>query len=362
MNLPTSNEFEKIVLEEMPLIDVRAPIEFERGAFKNTVNLPLMNDEERHLVGICYKDKGNEEAVKLGNQLVSGEIRQARIDAWISYLTKHPSSQIYCFRGGLRSQITQQWMSEATGKEIVRLEGGYKAFRNYLMAELEPEQQKSTPILLGGCTGSGKTILLKKLQNAIDLEGIANHRGSSFGKQVTEQPSQINFENNLAYALIQHRNNDYAYIILEDEGKNVGRCFLPKPLATYFSSGDLVLLKVSLEERVQITMDEYVYESQRLYKEAYAQGLTQWADYIRESLDKIKKRLGGDRCKSLIDLFEQAYQEQINSGSCLLHQNWVETLLRDYYDPMYQYQIQKVANKIIFEGNATEVLTYLEQK
>ncbi len=364
MKMLACNDFEKIVTEEIPMIDVRAPIEFQKGAFKNAVNLPLMNDEERHLVGICYKEKGNEEAVKLGHQLVSGEIKKERINAWISHLEKYPNSKIYCFRGGQRSQITQKWISEVTGKEIVRLEGGYKAFRNYLMAELEPVQQKSTPILLGGCTGSGKTILLKKLQNAIDLEGIANHRGSSFGKQVTEQPSQINFENNLAYALIQHRNNEYEYIILEDEGKNIGKCFLPKPLATYFSSGDVVLLKIPLEERVQITMDEYVYESQRLYIESYTkeQGLTQWADYIRGSLYKIKKRLGGDRCKALIDLFEQAYQEQINSGSYALHQNWVETLLRDYYDPMYQYQIQKITNKIIFEGNVAEVLAYLEQK
>ena len=364
MKMPTCNDFEKIVIEETPLIDVRAPIEFERGAFKNAVNLPLMNDEERHFVGICYKEKGNAEAVKLGHQLVSGEVKQERINAWRNHLENYPNSKIYCFRGGQRSQITQQWLTDVMEKEIVRLEGGYKAFRNYLMTELEPMRQKSKPILLGGCTGSGKTILLKKISNAIDLEGIANHRGSSFGKQVTPQPTQINFENNLAYALIQHRKKAYQYMILEDEGKNIGNCFLPKPLAMYFNSGELVLVKTPLEERIQITMDEYVYQSQKLYGKAYeeGQGLIEWANYIRNSLSKIKKRLGGDRCKCLLDLFEQAYQEQINSGSCALHENWIETLLRDYYDPMYQYQIQKASNKIIFEGNAEEVLNYLENK
>ena len=364
MKLPTCNDFEKIVIDETPLIDVRAPIEFAKGAFKNAVNLPLMNDEERHVVGICYKEEGNEAAVKLGHQLVSGEIKQARINAWIRHLEKYPNSKIYCFRGGLRSQITQQWIAEATGKEIVRLEGGYKAFRSYLISQLEPSQQNSKPILVGGCTGSGKTILLKKLQNAIDLEGIANHRGSSFGKQVTPQPTQINFENNLAYALIQHRNKAYPYMILEDEGKNIGSCFLPRSLATYFNSGDLVIIKIPLEERVQITMEEYVYESQRCYKEVYTQelGLVEWANYIRGSLSKLKKRLGGDRCKGVIDVFEQALKEQMNSGNCSMHKNWIEMLLKDYYDPMYHYQIQKDANKVIFEGNTTEVLNYLQQK
>ncbi|MDF2612968.1 MAG: selU [Clostridia bacterium] len=364
MRMLTCNDFEKIVIEETPLIDVRAPIEFEKGSFKNAVNLPLMNDEERRLVGICYKEKGNEEAVKLGHHLVSGEIRQARIDAWLNHLREYPDSMVCCFRGGLRSQISQQWITEAAGREIVRLEGGYKAFRNYLIEELDPSRQRSKPILIGGCTGSGKTILLKKLQNAIDLEGLANHRGSSFGRQVTSQPTQINFENNLAYALIVHRSKAYPYMILEDEGANIGKCFIPKPLAAYFNSGDRVIVKVPLEERVQITMDEYVYESQKAYVEMYSKdlGLSEWADYIRASLRKIEKRLGGDRCKKVIDLFEKAYEEQINSGTYALHKSWIETLLRDYYDPMYEYQIQKAAYKVICEGDTKEVLAYLEDK
>lgn len=364
MKMITCNDFEKIVLKEIPLIDVRAPIEFEKGAFINAVNLPLMNDKERHLVGICYKEKGNEEAVKLGHKLVSGEIREARIDAWINHLEKHQESRIYCFRGGLRSQIAQQWVVEATGKEVQRLEGGYKAFRNYLTSQLEPEQIISRPILLGGYTGSGKTILLNKLPNAIDLEGIANHRGSSFGKQVTPQPTQINFENNLAYKIIQHRYNDYHYMVLEDEGSHIGRCYLPKKLSAFFNIGDLVIVKVPFEERVQITLDEYVCQSQKIFVETYTaeSGLVLWADYIRESLSKIKKRLGGDFFKQLIDLFEQAYKEQINTGSSSLHEKWIEKLLQDYYDPMYKHQLQNKANIIIFEGNTTEVLAYFSDK
>jgi len=364
LSMSIYNNFQKIVIKECPLIDVRAPIEFEKGAFINTINLPIMSDKERHLVGICYKEKGNEEATILGHQLVSGEIKRGRINAWTNYLEKHPDSVIYCFRGGQRSQIAQKWIQESAGKEIMRLEGGYKAFRNYLLSELEPSQQKSKPILLGGCTGSGKTLLLKKLENAIDLEGIANHRGSSFGKKITPQPSPINFENNLAYALIQHKYKGYQYMVLEDEGKHVGARFLPNPLAAYFNTGDLVILKVPFEKRVKITMDEYVYESQEKHITAYGEeeGLIEWASYIETSLVNIQKRLGKQECRKVIDVFKQAYHHQLNTGTLTQHNNWIEMLLRDYYDPMYQYQIEKTTHNIIFEGNTAEVLNFLKDQ
>lgn len=358
------NDFEKIVIDEMPLIDVRAPIEFEKGAFINAVNLPLMNDEERHLVGICYKEKGNEEATKLGYELVSGDIREKRVNNWKRQIETNPETMIYCFRGGQRSQISQEWIKEATGKEVRRLEGGYKAFRTYLMAQLEPEALISTPILLGGCTGSGKTILLQDLDNAIDLEGIANHRGSSFGRKITPQPTPINFENNLAYALIQHKYKGYKNMILEDEGRNVGARFLPKPLAAHFRSGDLVVLKVPLEERISITMDEYVIQSQEDYLKTYTDGtaLSEWAEYIRESVMRLKKRFGAESCKEILGVFDEAYQDQLRTGNLEGHRDWIEIMLRDYYDPMYNYQIEKTVHEIIFEGNKKEVLEFLKSK
>ncbi|MCJ7765819.1 MAG: tRNA 2-selenouridine(34) synthase MnmH, partial [Thiovulaceae bacterium] len=135
-DLSLSSDFRSIVLNRTPLIDVRAPVEFDNGAFSNTVNLPLMNDEERRLVGICYKKSGNEEAVKLGHKLVSGRIKEERLGAWSDFIASHPDALLYCFRGGERSKISQEWLSGA-GTKIIRLKGGYKAFRNYLITELE---------------------------------------------------------------------------------------------------------------------------------------------------------------------------------------------------------------------------------
>lgn len=358
----TCKDLERIVIQEVPLIDVRAPIEFEKGAFVNAVNLPLMNNEERHLVGICYKEKGNAEAVKLGHQLVSGLTREKRIDAWTQHLNKYPNSILYCFRGGLRSEISQNWIFEATGKKINRIQGGYKSFRNYLISNLSPQGQKSTPILIGGYTGSGKTLLLKKLNNSIDLEGLAHHRGSSFGKYITPQPTQINFENNLAYKLIQHKNQGFRYLILEDEGENIGKCLIPKTLYEYFNHGYLILLYVPFEKRVDNTFDEYVIKSQTDYCQEFKdeQGLAEWFNYISNSIGKIKKRLGGDLYLRIMKAFELAYNQQLLSGNRNPHKAWIELLLKEYYDPMYNYQIQKNTKQILFRGTPGEVRDHLE--
>ncbi len=110
MNLKncTYNDCRNIVVSETPLIDFRAPVEFEKGAFINAVNMPIMNNEKRQKVEICYKEKGNDEAIKLGHQLVSGDIKKERIQGWVDFLTKNPNALIYCFRGGQRSQIAQE--------------------------------------------------------------------------------------------------------------------------------------------------------------------------------------------------------------------------------------------------------------
>lgn len=359
----TCNEFKRIIIEELPMIDVRAPIEFNKGAFLTSVNLPLMDDEERHLVGLCYKEKGHAAAVKLGHELVCGDVRENRLKAWSNYLSQHPNSIIYCFRGGSRSQISQQWISDAFSKDIPRLDGGYKALRNYLINAFAPTEQISTPIVLSGYTGSGKTILLNELSSSIDLEDIAHHKGSAFGRQIIPQPSQINFENNLAYKLIQHRHQGYNHLIIEDEGRNVGSCFLPKALADYFNTGDLIIVEQDLEERIHITLDEYVVKFQNQYIDAYGekQGLLDWSTYLSGSIDRIKKRLGYERYQQISEAFQFACKHQYNTGTYLSHKKWIEILLKEYYDPMYQYQIQKKSHRIRFKGGYEEVRAYLKE-
>ncbi len=361
MALPLTDDFRSVVLQARPLIDVRAPVEFDKGAFPTSTNLPLLNDEERRLVGIRYKEAGNSEAVKLGHQLIQGEVKAARVEAWKAFIRQHPDAYLYCFRGGQRSKISQEWLAEA-GITIPRLKGGYKAFRNYLLNESLRISSETAPLIIGGRTGSGKTLLLRKLDNAIDLEGLANHRGSSFGRFTTPQPSQIDFEDQLAYQLIRFEADGHRQLVIEHESHNIGRVYIPKPVFENFQKGNLVILETPLEERVRITFDEYVTAALVEYGSHFGErGGRQWFDDMNSGLDRIRKRLGSERYLQLKSILENAFAQQQKNGDTQGHKEWIEILLRDYYDPMYDYQISKSPLPVLFRGKAEAVLDFVER-
>lgn len=358
-DLPQTDDFKSIVLNNTPLIDVRAPVEFTQGAFPNTVNLPLMTDEERQKVGICYKHYGNEAAVKLGHKLVNEQVREPRVQSWRAFMDAHPDALLYCFRGGMRSKISQQWLKDA-GREIVRLKGGYKAFRRYLIDFLESvptsfAQSGIQPVVLAGRTGSGKTLLLQQLQNTVDLEGLAHHRGSAFGRHATPQPTQINFENALAMELIRFQETPHRRLVIEDEGRNIGTVYMSKELFEFFKSGSRIVLETSLEERIAITLDEYVVQAQKEYP-----SIEDWQAFMLAAFNRIQKRLGGERYQRVLQQFDQALKTQLSSGSIDEHQTWIKTLLVEYYDPMYDYQMQKRQHKVEFSGSIQEIVDYLQ--
>ena len=353
------NDFRSIVLESRPLVDVRAPVEFAKGSFPHAVNLPLMNDEERHLIGICYKEKGNASAVALGKELIDGKPREERTARWKAFVQKHPDAYLYCFRGGQRSQISQSWLAEAD-MPIPRLEGGYKAFRHFLMTESERIAKETPSLVIGGRTGSGKTLLLHKLDNMIDLEGLANHRGSTFGQKISLQPSQIDFENSLAYALIRHEVSGYKHLVMEDESYRIGQLAIRNPLFEYLHEGSLIILETAISERIDIIINEYVTDALTQYSERYGdEGAQQWFDDAIAGLARIQKRLGSQRYRQIKECFEEAFKVQQRNGSFEGHRDWIKILLEEYYDPMYDYQIEKSAIPIIFRGNEEAVLEYI---
>jgi len=362
MALPLTDDFRSIVLQNRPLIDVRAAVEYDKGAFPNSINLPLLNDEERRLVGIRYKKFGNDAAVALGEELISGAVKTERVSAWEAFVRSHPDAYLYCFRGGQRSQISQRWLSEA-GVTIPRLKGGYKVFRNFLLSESERISTASDTLIIGGRTGSGKTLQIKKLENAIDLEGIAKHRGSSFGRLITPQPAQIDFEDLLAYELIRHEAAGHAHLVIEHESHNIGRVYIPKPLFENLQQGRLIILETPLEERTQITFEEYVTAALTQYRNAFGKaGEKQWFDDLNFGLDRIRKRLGSERYLQIKALLSEGYTAQLNGSGTDSHKLWIELLLHDYYDPMYDYQLKKSPIPVIFRGNAEEVLSFIRAK
>ena len=270
MNLPESRDYSQILLQSSGLLDVRAPQEFQSGAFPHAANYPLLDDDERHRVGICYKDNGPHAAIDLGHQIVSGDRKQARIDNWLQFISQHKSSYLYCFRGGLRSKISQQWLNEA-GIEIPRVYGGFKALRNHLIDQLQEADKIFDFILIGGLTGCRKTELVNEVINGIDLEGAANHRGSSFGAHATKQSSQINFENKIAMDFLKSKLNHYRLIALEDESRFIGSVDIPKNIFLKMRTSPLVVIERAFEQRVEQLHNEYVINMEHEYQIIYKQ-------------------------------------------------------------------------------------------
>lgn len=355
-------DYREIFLNDRPMMDTRAPIEFTKGAFPGVLNLPLMTDQERQRVGTCYKQQGQQAAIVLGHQLVSGDIKQQRVQAWADFARAHPDGLLYCFRGGLRSQIVQQWLREA-GIDYPRVGGGYKAMRTFLLDTTEQALQQCDFVLLGGMTGTGKTEVLGQLDNALDLEGHANHRGSSFGRRATGQPSNIDFENRLAVDLLKKRERGVQSFVLEDENRMIGSCALPLPLYQSMQGLPMVWLEDRLDSRVQRILDDYVVNLSAEFVAVHGEeGFALFTERLLESLNKIHKRLGGERHQRLFLLMEAALAEQARSGDVELHRAWIEGLLGEYYDPMYAFQRESKGARIEFSGDHGAVLDYLRQR
>jgi tRNA 2-selenouridine synthase len=325
----------KLFLASTPLIDVRSPVEFKEGSLPHSTNLPIMNDEERTLVGTCYKENGQAAAMKLGHELVSGAIKQSRIEAWTNYINANPETQVFCFRGGLRSQISCQWMREA-GIERQPIEGGYKRMRRFFLSQIE-----EAPLLplfrLGGCTGSGKTQVLHQIKNAIDLEKLASHRGSAFGDNGV-QPSQIRFENELSLEMMKAQD----FTIVEDESAVIGKLTIPKRFFLHMRSSPLIILKSNEETRIKNIFEEYVVASDFLT--------------MNNALERIARRLGGVRFKEVTEELKLAFEKPKTIDS---HAGWISALLRYYYDPFYERDIKRQASQIIFEGSTNEILEFI---
>ena len=354
-------DFRQLFLSDVPLMDVRAPVEFAKGAFPASRNLPLMNDTERQQVGTTYKHSGQEAAIALGHKLVGGDTKAARVEAWIEQVKANPQGYLYCFRGGLRSQIMQQWLADA-GVQYPRVVGGYKAMRRFLIDTLDQAVEQVPPVLVAGLTGTGKTEVIAALNNSLDLEGHAHHRGSSFGRHATPQPTQIDFENRLSIEALKVRAAGAQRLVLEDEGRMVGSCTVPLEVYNAMQQAPLVWLEDNQENRVSRILADYVTRMQTEYAQVNAEpehAFSAFADYLTESLLRIRKRLGGEQHQQLDALMRQALAEQQRSGDVSLHREWIKGLLENYYDPMYAYQAEAKQARVVFSGNHAEIVEYL---
>ncbi len=299
---------------DIPVVDVRSEKEFEKGHIPGAINIPLLNNEHRHLVGCCYKEQGQSKAVELGYALVSPlfpEIQQKALSS-----TAKRTIILHCWRGGLRSKITAGLLAEV-GFEVLMVNGGYKKWRNTWLTQLEKDREMR---VVSGLTGAGKTGLLHDLQHVgqqvIDLEGLAHHRGSAFGGLgLPEQPTQEQFENVLCKALWQLQEGP---LYVESESRMIGRVRIPDP----FFQKILMAPRIEVQRSAAFRKAEIL----RIY------GVFSVED-LEEKTEQLNKRMGREQTR---DAIEKLRADDRNG--------WLDILLH-YYDKNYQHHHEKIAQQ-----------------
>lgn len=292
------------------VVDVRTPSEFAAGHIPGAVNIPLFSDEERAEVGTLYHRQGRVMAIRRGLQLVRRNLPVIieKIGAALGSPETAQATVMHCWRGGMRSH-SMAWLVRSVGYDVRTLAGGYKAWRRWVHSQFE---QPWPLVVLSGLTGCGKTRLLYCLaelgEAVVDLEGLANHRGSAFGGiGKGAQPTVEQFENELALALASQ--GAAGRIWVEDESHNIGKVVLPHAFHQQLRAAPAVFLEVPVEVRRRLIVQEY-------------------GGYSREALTacihKIAKRLGG--------------QNVIAAENALQNDDLVTctNILLDYYDRTYR--------------------------
>ena len=271
--------------ETTPLVDVRSPSEFSRGHIPGAVNIPIFDDKEREKVGIKYAKKGRTEAIYEGLSLI-GDSMSAKLKEAVKTA---PDGKIlvYCWRGGMRSS-SMAWLFSLGDLEVTLLEGGYKAYRNHILDYLSRPEKV---IVLGGYTGSGKTEILGEIAHhyqVIDLEGLASHRGSAFGRMQTPQPTTEHFANMMYEAIAGFSLEEPLFA--EDESRAIGSVFIPDEFHRLMQAAPVIAIEIPSEERCEYLAG--------LYGESGREQLV-------EAVGRIEKRLGGDKAKEAVKLINE---------------------------------------------------------
>ncbi len=313
--------------EELPIIDVRTPAEFKKGHIPGAVNIALFSNSERAHVGTVYKKESKERAMEIGLKYVEPKLNYFIEKA--KELAPDKRVIIHCWRGGMRSKAFAKHLHDNGFTDVSTIVGGYKAFRNYALDSFCTKAQLCT---LGGYTGSGKTYILHQLremgEQVVDLEGIANHKGSAFGGIGQEQqPTIEQFENSLFW---EWKNFDYSKTIwIEDESHRIGRVNIPMNLFQNMRSKPLLFLDLPQPERIEHLVVEYANFPKT---------------ELAVSIDHISKRLGGENTKKALQSIENGDFE------------YVAELALKYYDKYYLRGLNKRENqKNIFKLNLSKI-------
>ena len=263
----------------------------------------------------------------------------------------------------MRSNYAREWIS-ASGVDIPLIEGGFKALRQVILDQITDTANRVPIVRIGGKTGTAKTVLVKAIDFSTDLEAHANHRGSSFGQRVSGISTQINFENSLGIDLLRKRQAfPRRTLIVEDEGRRIGSNSIPKEFYDKMRAADIAVIEMSMEFRVQRIANEYVIQMTKEFLDADPiDGWELFVNYLTQSLFRVRKRLGSENYKTIASKMDDALRRQHNCGDTSGHDAWIYSMLRDYYDPMYVYQLREQSHKIMFQGSYDEVLDWATER
>jgi tRNA 2-selenouridine synthase len=319
--------------KELSVIDVRSETEFIAGHIPNATNIPILNDEERKVVGTMYKQNGRKTAVYKGLEL-SGPNLSARLRQGVKLVNEGPVL-VHCWRGGMRSEF-YSFLLKFYGLEPILLQGGYKSYRTLVHETFE---KQANYFVLGGKTGAGKTVILEHMkqlgEQVIDLEQLANHRGSAFGALgMLDQPTQEQFENNLYDVMCKLDLSKPIWI--ENENRTIGDKVIPQGLWQQMVKAKMFFVDREFEDRLDQIMKDY--------------GSFKPVD-LKKSMEKIGKRLGPQHVKRALEL--------IDAGSI---REAFEIPL-GYYDKSYEFNLSKneIRPSIVIDGKGLSYLKLAEQ-
>lgn len=323
------------------VIDVRAPCEHRREYIPGAINIPILTDSEREIVGTVYKNNGEFKARKLALEIVSPKIPTI-VSSIIDLKKENHTLVIHCWRGGMRSEAVASFLS-LMGVDCLRLKGGYKAWRRALLTKFRQDEYLFKAVVLNGLTGVGKTEVLVELERlgmkVLNLEELANHRGSVFGGLgLDEQPSQKNFDA-FIWSELEEKDSD-GYLFLEAESKKLGKLSLPDFLHDRIQNGNKILLTDSYTNRVnRIERDYKLHE----HKDELLK--------VLNSATTFKERLSNEKVAQLSDNLKNDQSDK-----------FIEILLRDYYDPLYKRHIDRFEPQLtVCSENAREAARGIQQ-
>ncbi|PAB61210.1 tRNA 2-selenouridine(34) synthase MnmH [Anaeromicrobium sediminis] len=341
----TINIKDVLEMKDILLIDVRSPIEYEDGTIPNAINIPILDNEERAIVGTIYKKECTEKAMSMGVEYASKKLVSI-YENIKDYSKKYEKIIFFCYRGGMRSKSVCSFVQMMGIKNVLQLTGGYKNYRNYVVNFLEKKIYDYNFIMIHGLTGVGKTHILEELhergKSVLDLEKLANNSGSVFGNIMYNEklPTQKNFDAGIFHTL-RVLNDKNVYV--ESESKRIGNVIILNNIFEKIISDKHILVGTNMENRIANIKKDYI------------NGIEDNEQKLKNAIEHLRKRLGNNKVNMLIEKLDEKEYDYV-----------IEYLIKNYYDPLYKYSIDKFReydceiNYLSMDKAVDEIIKFVE--